>query len=448
MKNVLFSWISGVILLSLPSSVYALDNGPSWFGFSYTLNTSGARTVGMGGTAVASVNDASATLTNPAALVRLSKSEFRFDSNLRHFEEINRPGADNLGTGKSIRMGLHVEQSDQINPALMALATPLGDGRTVIALFYHEFLQHDRSVTVTDPISGGITERHNVLFDLNEFGLSLAHSLFDGQLAIGLSASLVTPNMLITAERDQTPQSGSSDGAEFATYGSKSEQEPVWRFGMLYQPNETVALGVNYTLTQDPQYTMTTANSPETVDSALQNGCIGDINIGTLPDGTPTGSWICNSSLPMPNILTVGLAYTPNEVWNFAVEAVHVDYGRATNEFVAPYAYPNGEVKVIQTKSDFQAKDVLELHLGMEYNTRLGQYPLALRTGYYFDPAHDIKYTGVDSTSQIIYSGGEDVQHLTAGVGVLFKQALKIGMAIDAADNDNYRIAISLAYQY
>jgi len=434
MKRILFLWI----LLSLTFSIYAFDNGPSWFDFSYTLNTSGARTMGMGGTAVASVNDASATLTNPAALTRLLKTEFRFDSNFRHIEEKNLPGADNLGTGKSIRMGLQVEDTNQIDPALMALATPLGDGRTVIALFYHEFLPYDRSVIVTDPISGGVAETYNVMFDLDEFGLSLAHSMFDGQLAIGISASLVTPNMLITAKRDPSPQLGSFGGVEFASYGSKSEQEPVWRFGLLYQPTKTIAIGVNYTLTQDPQYTMTTANSPETVDSAEQNGCKNDI----------TGNWICDSSLPMPNIFSVGLAYTPNEVWNFAIETVHVDYRRATNELIAPYAYPNGDTKVIQTKNDFQAKDVIELHLGLEYNTMFTQYPLALRAGYYYDPAHDIEYMGEDSTTQLIYPGGEDLQHLTAGVAIVFMKSVNLSMAIDAADNDDYRVAISLAYQY
>ena len=112
----------------------------------------------MGGTVVASVDDASATLANLAALVRLTTSEFRFDANFRHFDEINKPGADNLGTGKSIRLGLQVDETNQIKPALMALATPLGDGRAVIGQFYHKFLPYDRSVTVTDPISGGIAE--------------------------------------------------------------------------------------------------------------------------------------------------------------------------------------------------------------------------------------------------------------------------------------------------
>lgn len=437
MKNVLLSSISGIILLSFSSSVYAFDNGPSWFGFSYTLNTSGARTVGMGGTAVASVNDASATLANPAALTRLSKTEFRFDANFRHIEEVNSPGAD-LGPGKSIRMGLHVEATNQPDPALMALAAPLEDGKTVIGLFYHEFLPYDRSVTVTDPISGGLAETHNVMFDLDEFGLSIGHSLFDGQLAIGISASLVTPNMHITTKRDDTPQPGSFDGVEFSTYGSKGEQEPVWRFGLLYQPTETLALGVSYTLTQDPQYTMTTADSAETVDSAEANGCTRDI----------AGNWICDSSIPMPNILSIGLAYTPNETWNFAAEAVHIDFGRADIEFVAPYAYPGGDTRVIQTRDDFEAKDVIELHLGLEYKTMFYQFPLALRTGYYFEPAHDIEYTGEDSTSKVIYSGGEDVQHFTAGVGMTFKQALNFGIAVDAADNENYRVAASLAYQF
>ena len=447
MKNALLIWMAGIVLLTIPLSGYAFDNGATWFGFNYTLNTSGARTIGMGGTAVASVDDASATLANPAALVRLSTTEFRLDSNFRHLNANDRPGADNLGTGESIRMGLHVEETNQIDPALMALATPLGDGRTVIGLFYHEFLPYDRSVTVTDPLSGGIAEKHNVMFDLDEFGFSVARSLFDGRLAIGLSASLVTPNMLITAKQDRTPQPGSFDGVEFTSYGSQVEQEPVWRFGLLYLPGETTAFGINYTLTQDPQYTMTTANSAATVGSAQQNGCTGDVNIGVLA-GIPTGNWICNSSLLMPESLSIGFAYTPNEVWTFAIEATRIGYGRATAEFDSPYAYPGGDVRVIQGNSDFQARDVTEIHLGLEYHTRFNQHPLALRAGYYFDPAHDIEYRGTDSTSQVIFTGGEDVQHISFGVGMLLGQSLQFDMAFDAADDNSYRVAISFAYRY
>ncbi|MCW8830128.1 MAG: outer membrane protein transport protein [Gammaproteobacteria bacterium] len=447
MKNALIFWLSGVLLLTFPLSGFAFDNGPTWFGFNHTPNVSGARTIGMGGTAVASVNDASASLTNPAALVRLSKTEFRVDGNFRHIEGLNKPGADNLGTGKSIRMGLRVDETNQIDPALMALATPIGNGRTVIGLFHHEFLPYDRYVTVTDPISGNRTETHNVMFDLDEFGFSVAHSLFDGRLAIGLSASMVTPNMLITVKQDQTPQPGSFDRIEFASYGSQTEQEPIWRFGLLYRPTETMAFGANYTLTQNTEYTMTTANSPATINSAQQNGCMGDVNIGVLADGTPTGNWICPSSLQLPVSLSIGFAYTPNEAWTFAIEATRIDYSYI-EEFHAPYAYPGGDITVIQSNSDFKARDVVELHLGLEYRTRFKQQPLALRAGYYLDPAHDIKYYGTDSTSQLIYPNRKDVQHLTAGVGMLFSEALQFDLALDAADDDSYRVAISFAYQY
>ena len=447
MKNSLFFSISGVLLLTFPLSGFAFDNGSTWFGFNHTPNISGARTIGMGGTAVASVDDASATLANPAALVRLSKTELRVDGNFRHIEEINYPGADNLGTGESISLGLLVDETNQIDPALVALTTPLGDGRTVIGLFYHEFLPYDRYVTVTDPISGGIAETHNVMFDLDEIGFSVAHSLFDGRLAIGLSASLVTPNMLITAKQDRTPQPGSFDGVEFASYGSQTEQEPIWRIGLLYLPSETMAFGVNYTLTQNTEYTMTTANSPATINSAQQNGCIGDINIGVLPDGTPTGNWICPSSLQLPVSLSIGFAYTPNKIWTLAIEATRIDYSYI-EEFHAPYAYPGGDVTVIQSNSDFKAEDVVEIHLGLEYRTRSKQYPLALRAGYYLDPGHGIEYHGTDSTSQLIYPAREDVHHLTAGVGILFSETLQFDLAYDAADDDSYRVAISFAYRY
>lgn len=447
MKNALFFWILAIMLLTIPLPGYAFDNGPTWFGFNSTPNISGARTIGMGGAAVATVDDATATITNPAALVRLSKTEFRVDGTFRHVEAVTHPGADNLGTGDSIRMGLHVDETNQIDPVLVALAAPLGNGRTVIGLFHHELLPYDRYVTVTDPISGGIAETHNVMFDLDEIGFSVAHSLFDGRLAIGLSASLVTPNMLITAKQDRTPQPGSYDGVEFSTYGSQTEQEPIWRFGLLYRPTETMAFGVNYTLTQNTEYTMTTANSAATINSAQQNGCDGDINIGVLPDGTPTGNWICPSSLLLPISMSVGFAYTSNEVWTFAIDATRINYS-GIEEFHSPYAYPSGDVTVIQSRKDFEAKDIIEIHLGLEYLTRFKQYPLALRAGYYFDPAHDIKYSGTDSTSQLIYPGGEDVQHLSAGVGILFIEALQFDMALDVADDDSYRVAISFAYGF
>lgn len=447
MKNTLFFCISGVMLL-IPLSGYAFDNGPTWFGFHYSLNTSSARSLGMGGTAVASVDDASATLVNPAALAHLSKTEFRFDSSYLYQDETTHTGADNLGTGESIRLGLHVDETNQINPALMALAAPLGDGRTTIGLFYHKLMPYDRLITVTDPLSGGTAETHNVMFDLDEFGFSLARSLYNDQLAIGLSASLVTLNMDIKALQDQTPQPGSFDGVEFASYGSQTEQEPIWRFGLLYRPSETMAFGFNYTLAPNPDYTMITANSSATVDSAEQNGCFGDVNIGVLGDGSPTGNWICKSSLPLPASIAIGFSYTPNEVWAFAIEATYIDYNRITKEFHAPYAYSGGDVTVIQSKGDFEAEVVVEVHLGLEYHTRFKQQPLAIRAGYYFDPAHDIKYRGADSTSQLIYPGGEDVQHLSAGVGILFRETLQLDLAFDVADDDSYRGAISLAYRY
>ncbi|MDH5711887.1 MAG: outer membrane protein transport protein [Gammaproteobacteria bacterium] len=447
MKNSLLSWLACVMLLMFSLPGYSFDNGATWFGYSNTPNIAGARTIGMGGTSVASVNDATASLANPAALVRLTKTEFRVDGTFRHIESVSHPGKDNIGTGESISLGLHVDETNQIDPVLVALATPMKNGQTVLSLFYHEFMPYDRSVTATDPISGSIAEMHNVMFDLDEFGISVAHSLLDSQFAIGLSVSLVTPNMLITSKQDRTPQPGSFDGVEFTSYGSQTEQEPIWRFGLLYQPNETMAFGINYTLTQNTEYTMTTANSATTVNSAQQSGCDGDINIGTLPDGTPTGNWICPSSLLLPTSMSVGFAYTPDDVWTFAIEATRINYSGIV-EFHAAYAYPGGDVTVIQSNNDFVAKDIIEIHLGLEYRTMFKQYPLALRAGYYLDPAHDIRYLGTDTTSKLIYPGGEDVQHLSVGVGIPFTESFQFDMAYDAADDNSYRLALSFAYRY
>lgn len=446
MKTTACLWLASFFLLTCPLTALAFDNGPSWFGFSYTLNTSGARTIGMGNSGVASVNDASAVLLNPAALVRLPETELRLDSNFRHLEEVNLPGASNLGTGESIRLGLKVDATNQIDPALMAFATPANDGRSVFGLFYHEFLPYDRFVTVTDPLSGTEMQKHNVMFDLDEFGFSFAHSLYDGKLALGLSASMVTLNMdVLAVELQGSPP---VTEAEFASYGSQTEQEPIWRFALLYQPTDELSLAFNYTLAPNPDYTHITANSPATVNSAAQNGCTGDINNDVLPDGTPTGSWICKSSLPLPSSVALGVAYTPSPLWNLAFDIVFIDYSRITKELHAPYAYPGGDVVVVQQKSDFEAEAVTEVHLGVEYLAMIMHKPVKLRAGYYFDPAHDIKYRGDDSTSKLIYTGGEDVHHLTAGFGIPLADNMQFDMAVDLADDESYRVAISFAFRY
>jgi long-subunit fatty acid transport protein len=167
-----------------------------------------------------------------------------------------------------------------------------------------------------------------------------------------------------------------------------------------------------------------------------------------LADGTPTGSWICKSSLPLPSSVAIGVAYTPAPQWNLAFDIVFIDYSRITKELHAPYAYPGGDVVVVQQKSDFEAEAVTEYHFGLEYLVNIKQQPVALRAGYYFDPAHDIKYRGEDSTSKLIYTGGEDVHHLTAGIGVPLADNMQFDMAADLADDDSYRVAVSFAFRY
>jgi long-subunit fatty acid transport protein len=436
------------MLLTLPLPSSAFDNGPTWFDFNYTLQNTDARSLAMGGAAVATTDDASATLTNPAGLVRLTTAELRFDSTYLRRKEVHRPGASNLGTGDSIRLGLQSDETSQFNAGLMALAIPIPDREMAIALFYHKLLPYDRFITVTDPLSGGIVETHNVMFDLDEFGFSLAGSLFDDRLAIGLSASLVTLNMDIKALQDATPAPGSFNGAEFTTYGSQTEQEPIWRLGLLYRPDPKLAIALQHTIAPNPDYTMTTANSTATVNSAIPGGCSGDINNSVLPDGTPVGNWICKSSLPLPESTALGIAYSPNESWTFATEVTYIDYSRITKEFHSPYAYPGGDVIIIQKPDEFEAETGLELHFGLEFKTRIDRKPLTLRAGYFFDPAHDIRYRGKDATAKSIYPGGQDVHHFSTGFGLSLVDALHVDAAIDIADDQSHHGAISFAYRF
>src|SRR6185295_10710232 len=86
----------------------------------------------------------------------------------------------------------------------------------------------------------------------------------------------------------------------------------------------------------------------------------------------------------------------------------------------------------------YRANDVTELHLGAEYffSTKI---PLALRAGYWRDPAHSVEFRGPMSSpsavaSAILYPKGETTNHISAGVGLAWPR-FQIDAAYDRSEH-------------
>jgi hypothetical protein len=72
----------------------------------------------------------------------------------------------------------------------------------------------------------------------------------------------------------------------------------------------------------------------------------------------------------------------------------------------------------------YKLDDAVELHLGAEYVFFVKEMPFAARAGFFTNPDHKIKYKGAprnaeEAGERLLYTGGKDRYHGTAGLGVV-----------------------------
>jgi long-subunit fatty acid transport protein len=423
--------------LMLPPASQALDNGASWFDWQYRLDEPGARGRGMGGATVAVTNDASATLVNPAALTEVAQIELVVEARAVHLDERSTAGqVDN--TGNPLQMGLQAGDSDQLNLSHVAMAVPLGKSRTVFGIFYHRLALMDRTIIASDPRDASVIQVHEPMFAVDEIGASLATDFWSGKLALGLSGSLVTLNMDSKVTVGDSPLVGGPAGREYLFY-SQSEQEPIWRLGLLWKPTPRLRIGIKQTLMPTIDYKLSTVDSKWITDDPEASRC------------TPTAfsdGWVCESTLPIPDVFAVGIAYQLSDRLTLAGELKSIKYSERTHKFNAIFVTPGSDPEADLHPEDFSAEDVVEVHLGVEWLCSATTQPIQLRAGYYFDPAHDIRYRGSDATTAAIYYGGEDVHHGTFGVGIPFGIRNRIDVAIDIASDGRNQGLLGLLWRF
>ena len=141
---------------------------------------------------------------------------------------------------------------------------------------------------------------------------------------------------------------------------------------------------------------------------------------------------VADTVFHIPDVYGAGVAFRPIPVLTLTFDAVHVTYSNLVDDFVSI----NEDVRALDKAYD--ANDVTELHLGAEYffSTKI---PLAIRGGFWRDPAHSVQFRGPLSTpsavaSSILYPGGEAQNHISAGVGLAWPR-FQIDAAYDRAEH-------------
>ena len=113
------------------------------------------------------------------------------------------------------------------------------------------------------------------------------------------------------------------------------------------------------------------------------------------------------------------------------LDAVHVKYSNLVDNFAA--VTPD----VGDLPEPFVADDVVELRVGAEYlfPTKI---PVALRAGYWRDPAHAVTFNGPLNnpnyvSEALLFPGGDDQEHYTIGAGLAWPR-FQIDLAYDTSD--------------
>ena len=380
-----------------------LTNSETFSGFQFNFNNPGARALGMGGAFVGVADDATAVVANPAGLVILQRPEIsgevkfsRFNNTINAFSNTAAEGATNT---------LHARDFDDsvVTPSFFSFVYPTE--RLVVAAFVRELINYESNfetegIFFSDP-AGGVVRLLPVRSQLEiralNFGLGAAVNLQkESPLLPSLGASLEFSFGRIRSRLERFGTQGANGPPDFSNLISTETVDGTdlgigFNVGALWHPVKDLGVGIVYR--RGPRY-----DTQQTI---------------TVVGG---GSTVLDFGFKVPDVAAAGISYRFFERLTVAFEASYIQYSQLVKNFQVPLA------DSVATK--YKVDDAVELHLGAEYIFFVKDIPLAARAGFYTNPDHKIRYTGgqhdaSEAAERLLYAGGKDRYHGTAGLGIV-----------------------------
>ena len=154
----------------------------------------------------------------------------------------------------------------------------------------------------------------------------------------------------------------------------------------------------------------------------------------------PNGFEVVDAEFRTPSSYAGGFAADLTSNLTFAADAVRVHYSEAN---AARFQTDTPEMQIY-----YDFPDVTELHAGLEYrlNTRV---PVALRAGWWSDPAHRAQarggYSGIAPSINALMLPDSGENHVTAGIG--FGSRVRFDAALDRSEHTT-RASVSVASRF
>ena len=378
------------LMLSVPAtSAFAQSNDEVFPQFQFNFSTPGARANAMGRTFIGIADDASASITNPAGLMRLSRRQVYFEFKSTKLEVERLAGLRSLDT-------LEAETFGDTTGAVgfLSFSSPLGE-RFAVAFTRHQFLNHQESFTLEprpippDFSSAFFPVRGETDFTAVSYAGSIAMTV-NPKLQIGLTLShdrLSANSSATRFDLDFVPPFGDFDvvGRDVIANRTSIDDDASGMsltVGALMTPNDKVTIGVQYA----KGATFEVDETLETNDSyPLSNGAMSTVNPCSLfpqEDCFPK-----TVTINVPDRIGFGVSFRPTSRLLAAVDIVHIGYSSLADDFTLIFGADDF------TADNFEVDNVTEFHAGVEYLAMTsGDRRLFLRAGLFTSPDHRTRF--------------------------------------------------------
>ena len=436
-----------VALLTLAALPLAAQNTDieSLSGLQFNFGNPGARSLGMGGAFLGLADDASAAEANPAGLTILRKPEISIEGRNYLEEQL----FTTTGTFPDLTRTAFNHYSHRAELTFASAVYPVGN--FTFGAYYHEPLQNagaGQVLPTRNEITGQIkTDVPNFFLPKNGTPVSAAQcNQIKQQTGDPFSCLEYTVLPFISAldVREQTfGLAGAWKIGKFSIGGAARYQklrEGAFTFRVTptldFSSISVQATGgiVNGEVVEKTDHDITFSGGFKWAPT--DKFSVGAVYKKGAKFKTPTFAAtsdtnfqfvkVADTTFHIPDIYGAGVSYRPIPVLTVNADAVRVKYSNLVDNFVSI----NETIRSIDHA--YKANDVTELHLGAEYFFAT-KIPIAIRGGWWRDPAHAITFTGPLTTpdavaAAILYPKGNSQNHESIGAGLAWPK-----FQIDAA---------------
>lgn len=436
-----FAWFRIVAVIALASVVSVPLSAQNTdiealSGLQFNFGNPGARALGMGGAFLGLADDASAVEANPAGLTILSRTEVSVEARRTSMSQT-------FGTG-----GVYPFIADQ---SFTSNATDIAFASGVIpmkpfafALYVHRPLQFSNDANLLDEYStptfylgpAGLASRqecaalpsceeHQIYpyrtrasVELTTFGAAAAWKI--GKVSVGAALRNQRFSEKAQTNRVDLDVAGKPEFVVRQENGGRM-------FGRDHDEAWSVAAGVKWQMAEGLS-----------LGAAWKQGAAFPAPITAARSGSQP-QLIDIVDFDVPESMGVGVSWAPVSSFTVNVDVIRIAYSDLASNLVSVIEYGTESPGQIEALQGYAVDDGTELHAGAEYflPTRV---PVALRGGWWRDPAHSITWRGPiqtrhEAAAKILFPERDADDHFTLGVGVSWPK-----FQIDAAWDHGQRL--------